>query len=250
MHPAVPEGELLRLRAAAQRSTRTMSPVSGRFLPLSLTADALRISRDAGVQASFFGGYEGADRVQVCFHDPDILPEFTGQWAMIRWNSRFSHPDHRSLLGSLLALGMDRSTLGDLVMEQDAAYLYGLPEILTDLPTQWTKAGKDPITVQLLDHPPSITPVPGTSLRDTLPSLRLDVVLASGLNISRSAASEMIRQGQVMVNHLMEERVDRQLTPGALLSIRGHGRIKLVGTLPPNRKQRIPILMEKWTKST
>lgn len=246
---ATPEGELLRLRSVAQRASRTGTSAAGRFLPLSAMGDASRIGRDALVHASFFGGYDQAERVQVCYHPPDVTPVFTGAWVRIRWNGRFAHPDHRSLLGSLLALGMERSTLGDLVMEDEGAYLYGLPDILATLPMEWISAGKTTITVTLLDAPPTIAPAPGIPVRDTVSSLRLDAVLASGLNVSRSAASDMIRQGLVMVDHLPEARADHLLSTGSLLSIRGHGRIRLTEVLPPNRKQRIPVVMEKWVST-
>ena len=156
--------------------------------------------------------------------------------------------EHSDLLGSLMALGMDRAFIGDLVVQEGCAYLCVLPELAMRLPMEWTQAGRAPITVTQMDAPPVITPPSGTMLRDTVPSLRLDCILSSGMKLSRAKAAEVIRQGRVSVDHQVEERVDRLLTAGQLLSIRHFGRIRLLQVDSPTRKDRLPVILEIFTK--
>ena len=167
----------------------------------------------------------------------------------MRWNGKFARVDHRDLLGSLMALGMDRSFLGDLIAGEDHAYLCALPEMACRLPMEWEKAGNAPIRVMKLEEAPAIEPPKGAMLRDTVASLRLDSVLASGMKISRARAAEMIRQGVVSVNHQMEDRTDRLLEAGQTLSIRGFGRVRLKEVGQPTRKDRLPIALEIFTKT-
>jgi len=84
--------------------------------------------------------------------------------------------------------------------------------------------------------------------RDTVASLRLDSVLSSGMRVSRARAAEIIRQGLVSVDHQQEERIDRLLIEGQLLSIRHFGRIRLVKVDPPTRKDRLPVMLEIFSK--
>ena len=156
---------------------------------------------------------------------------------------------HKTRMGSLLALGMDRSFLGDLIAGEDHAYLCALPEMARRLPMEWEKAGSAAICVAELAEPPVIEPPRGVMLRDTVASLRLDSVLASGMKISRARAAELIRQGVVSVNHQMEERTDRLMAPGQILSIRGFGRVRLKEVGQPTRKDRLPIALEIFTKT-
>jgi RNA-binding protein YlmH len=86
-------------------------------------------------------------------------------------------------------------------------------------------------------------------MRDTVASLRLDCVLASGLRTSRAKAAEMIREGLVMVEHMPEERVDRLLETGALLSVRGFGRIRLTAVGEKTRKDRLPVTLEIFRRN-
>lgn len=239
----------LRLRQAAERAEKLSRPVTARFLTGAERSLAIHEARNAGVAVSFDGGWEDAERVQPCFHPTDEEPVFTGVWMQARWNARFVQVDHRAILGSLMALGMDRAFFGDIIALEDRAYLYVLPEMAMRLPMEWNQAGRATLTVTQLDQAPAIEPPRGTMLRDTVASLRLDSVLASGMKLSRSRAAEIIRQGSVMVDHLPEERVDRMLAAGQLISVRGFGRVRLNEVGEPTRKDRLPIALEIFSKA-
>lgn len=239
----------LRLRQNAERADRLDIAVPGRFVTGEERAMAIHAAREAGVTASFDGGWPDAERVQVCFHPAWAEAEFTAVWAEIRWAAKFAHVEHRDLLGSLMALGMDRSFFGDLIAMEDRAYLLCLPEVAARLPVEWDKAGNVPVRVTLLEETPVIEPPRGEMLRDTVASLRLDCVLSAGMKTSRSRAAEIIRTGAVAVDHMPEERTDRVLNAGQLLSIRGFGRIRLVEVGSPTRKERLPVMLEIFHKS-
>ena len=239
----------LRLHQQAERADRLGIPVTGRFLTAEEQSLARQEAARCGVAVSFSGGWPEAERVQPCFHPSWEEPQFSLCWLEVRWNGKFARVDHRDLLGSLMGLGMDRSFLGDLIAGEDHAYLCALPEMACRLPMEWEKAGNAPIRVRLLDEPPAIEPPKGVMLRDTVASLRLDSVLASGMKISRARAAELIRQGVVSVNHQMEERTDRLLEVGQTLSIRGFGRVRLKEVGQPTRKDRLPIALEIFTKT-
>ena len=239
----------LRLRQAAERAEKRSCPIAARFLSGAERSLAIHAAREAGVLVAFDGDWPEAERVQPCFYPADEEPLFTGVWMEVRWNARFAAVDHRALLGSLMALGMDRAFFGDMIAQEDRAYLYVLPEMAARLPMEWNQAGRATLTVTELALPPVIQPPSGTMLRDTVASVRLDSVLASGMKLSRARAAEIIRQGSVMVDHVPEERVDRLLTEGQLLSVRGFGRVRLKEVGSPTRKDRLPVVLEVFSKS-
>ena len=238
-----------RLRQGAERAQRLDIPVPGRFVTGEERAQAVHQAREAGVLVSFDGGFDAAERVQVCFHPAWTEAEFTGVWLQIRWAAKFARVGHSDLLGSLMALGMDRSFFGDLIAMEDCAYLCALPEVARRLPHEWEKAGHIPLTVTLLDEPPIFEMPRGEEMRDTVASLRLDCVLASGMRTSRAKAAEMIRAGLVSVEHMPEERVDRLLEAGQLLSVRGFGRIRLISVGDRTRKDRLPVTLELFKRN-
>ena len=239
----------LRLHQEASRAEKLDRPVTGRFLAAEERALALREAKAAGVTASFDGGWPDAERVQVCFHPTADEPVFTGVWVEAKWNGKFVHVEHRDLLGSLMGIGMDRAFLGDLIAQEDRAYLYTLPELAVRLPVEWTQAGRASISVRELEEAPAISRPEGQLLRDTVASMRLDAVLASGMKLSRGRAAEIIRQSAVMVDHQTEERVDRMLEAGQLISVRGFGRIRVTEVGEPTRKDRLPVALEIFHKT-
>lgn len=249
MHLEGQEQLALRLRQAAERAEKRSAPITARFLSGAERSLAVHAAREAGVLVAFDGGWPEAERVQPCFYPADEEPLFTGVWMEAKWNARFAAVDHRALLGSLMALGMDRAFFGDIIVQEGRAYLYVLPEMAVRLPMEWNQAGRATLTVSALDQPPAVEAPVGTMLRDTVASLRLDSVLASGMKVSRSRAAELIRQGSVMVDHVPQERVDRLLTEGQLLSVRGFGRIRLKEVGNPTRKDRLVIVLEVFSKS-
>ena len=239
----------LRLRQGAEAAARMDRAVVGRFVTGEERSWAAHEARQAGVEVAFDGGWEDAERVQVCFYPRGEEPVFDAVWMEIRWPARFVRCDHRDLLGSLMALGMDRSFFGDLIALEDHAYLLTVPMMATRLPGEWLKAGSASLTVRALDAPPQMEAPKGAMLRDTVPSLRLDAILASGMKLSRARAAELIREGVVAVEHRQETRTDRLLEEGQLLSVRGFGRIRLREVGEMTRKERLPILLEIFRKS-
>ena len=236
-----------RLRDLARQAARRGAAVTGRFLALAELPAAVGAAREAGVSAAWDGGWPGAERVQICFHPDGVEPVFTYVWAEARWNARFASVTHRDLLGSLMGLGMTRDCFGDLVAEEDRACVCCLPALAERLPSEWLEAGRAALRVRLLDAPPELPRPSGQTLRDTVPSLRLDAVLSAGLGKSRAAAAELIRRGAVSVNHLPEERTDRLLREGDMLSVRGFGRVRLTGVGEPTRKDRLPVTLEVFS---
>ena len=222
--------------------------VPGRFLTGEERALAVHEARAAGVAVSFEGGWPDAERWQVCFHPAWAEAEFSQVWMEIRWAARFAQVKHSDLLGSLMALGMDRSFFGDLIALEDRAYLCALPEAANRLPMEWDKAGNVPLKVVQLEEAPAFEPPHGEEMRDTVASLRLDCVLSSGLRTSRAKAADMIRAGLVAVDHMPEERVDHLLSQGQLLSVRGFGRIRLIAVGDKTRKDRLPVTLEVFRR--
>ena len=83
-------------------------------------------------------------------------------------------------------------------------------------------------------------------IRDTVSSLRLDAVAASGFSLSRGRAAELISSGKFQLNHRECTKPDRPVAEGDVLSCRGLGKcaVKTVGG--PSKKGRIMIELERY----
>ena len=75
----------------------------------------------------------------------------------------------------------------------------------------------------------------------SLSSLRLDKVIASIFNYSRSQAQKLIQSNKVKVNYAEVLRNDFELFETDLISIRGFGRVKLLQNLGLTKKNKIRV---------
>lgn len=73
----------------------------------------------------------------------------------------------------------------------------------------------------------SRTLVPYRVLRLSLPSPRLDALVARAFRLGRSEAREAIEEEFVAVDFRLETRVHRSIAEGSLVSLRGRGRVRI-----------------------
>ena len=83
-------------------------------------------------------------------------------------------------------------------------------------------------------------------IRDTLASLRLDSVIASGFRIGRSLAGQYIAAGKAAIDGLPCEKPDKAVAEGAKISVRGLGKIQLAAVGGKTKKDRISVVIHRY----
>ena len=220
-----------------------------RFLDPAEAAAAEKRARQHEAQFFAWGGYAQAERVVGCFCPPLEQPQ-PSEYPIVclhsRYQPRFCSISHRDLLGSFMALGLTRSCLGDIIIIGSDIYLFAHAQTAGYVAQSMTSAGRAPLDFHALDEAPSMPEPEGTRFSAVVSSLRLDGVLAAAYRLSRSESAEAIRAGLVKVNHLVCERVDAPVQSGALLSVRGKGRVRLASIDGMTRKQRIGLTFFRY----
>jgi len=204
----------------------------------------------AGVRENFtfWGGYEEAERCRLCFL-PDWLeaPE-TSAIRVLR--CRFYHENaltHRDLLGSLMALGVARETLGDLLVSSRSADILATPAAADFLVQNWESAGREALQVEEIS-PEELTVPPERSrvFKDTVSSLRLDSVTAAAFSLSRGKAAELIEGGKAQLNWQDCLKPDRGIAAGDTITVRGLGKCHVEEVGGPTRKGRQMLTLKRY----
>ena len=81
---------------------------------------------------------------------------------------------------------------------------------------------------------------------DTVATLRLDAVAASGFSISRSKMADLISSKKLMLNGRECDKPDRPVGEGDVLVCRGLGKCVLSTVSGPSKKGRTMILIERY----
>ena len=199
-----------------------------------------------------FGGYEEAERKMLIF-----LPEYLDESALTDEDSplvclraEFYHgdsPSHRDFLGALMGAGIGRETLGDICVGKESCDFFVTAEIAPYVEQNFTSAGRTHVRITRISPDQVQIPEPEIKeLKDTLASLRLDSIIASGFRVSRSLAAQYISQGKAAIDGLPCEKPDKAVAEGAKISVRGLGKIKLVTINGKTRKDRISVIIHRY----
>ena len=197
----------------------------------------------------FAGGYEGAER-RVCALLPDwqeedgFEPPFTALRCQYPAGSGLTH---RDFLGSILGQGLDREKVGDILVRDGSCDLLVFSDIAPFLLSNLDGAGRVKLRIKEIALEELEAPELEVKLvKDTVSSLRLDAVLATGFSMGRSKAAGLIASGKVEVNHRPCVKADKLVVQGDVLTGRGLGKCVVKEVNGLSKKGRTMIVIERY----
>lgn len=198
------------------------------------------------VRFNSFGGYAKAERRRLVIY-PDYYIVETIQPALSFLEITVKSPEqlsHRDYLGAILSLGLKREKIGDLLVASDRCQLVLVPELIDFLRVHLKKVGNHSAELAEID-PEQLNPPEQREkvIRSTVASLRLDAIAGLGFGESRTKMVREIRSERVKVNWKIAKNPDAQLEPGAVISIRGRGRVIFKEITGTSKKGRIGVVL-------
>lgn len=190
---------------------------------------------------AFFGGHEHAERCRVLIYPPYFeikKDDFEIMPLSIHYASKFNQLAHRQILGSLLETGIDRNRIGDIISEGDTWQLFVDKTLVDFLKIEVTKMGRTPVTLKMIANEKEILNPPSQwqMSEQTISSYRLDTVLAEGFHLSRTKTKQAIEKGGCKINWQAISNPSHEVKIGDIISLRGHGRLKLSSELLITKK--------------
>lgn len=199
-----------------------------------------------------FGGYEDAERQMLIY-----LPDYLSREALTEADSPIvclratfyegDSPSHRDFLGALMGCGIARETVGDICVGKGFCDFFVTAEITPYIRQNFLGAGRTKLHLTQIPLSQVQVPEPETKeIRDTVASVRLDSVIASGFRIGRSAAAQYVTAGKAAIDGLPCEKPDKTVPEGAKVSVRGLGKIKLKTVGGQTKKGRISVVIDRY----
>ena len=147
----------------------------------------------------------------------------------------------------LMGSGIARETVGDICVGKGTCDFFVTEEIAPYLLQNFTGAGRTKLRLSAIPLSEAVIPEPEVKeIRDTLASLRLDSVISSGFRIGRSLAAQYVSAGKAAIDGLPCEKPDKPVEEGAVLSVRGLGKIKLRTINGETKKGRISVTIHRY----
>lgn len=194
----------------------------------------------------FFGGYDNAKRTMLCCCDYDVSVEEYPIKAVYFKFRAVDKLSHRDFLGALMSLGVERSCVGDILVDEGYAVCFVKAEVYEFVTSQIFKIGKVGVSLTTKDKCKISFEEKTEDLSFIISSLRLDVITSSITNLSRSKTNSLILSGKVFVNYQENKNYSYKLTIGDIISIRGYGKYIIKELTGETKKGRLKIIIEHF----
>ena len=241
-----------RLSELAERSYNGRIFTFSDFLGLGEQSALESIRREiAHAGITLFGGAPGTERVMARFGDEEELGysvDFPISIIEIAPKSqKFSEElSHRDCLGAIMSLGIERDTLGDIVILGKTAYLFAKEAIADYIIENLTKIRHTDVIARLADGLPCGELYKTERITVQVSSERLDSVIARAFGLSREESGELFRRGRVFVSGRETENLSHSPKPGDTISVRGCGRFIYLGYKSTSKKGKLNIEIDKF----
>ena len=210
----------------------------------------------------FFGGYYAAQRKQIF-----LLPEYladsydnemilsalneyfdTSVCALKISGSGFRKLTHRDYLGSILSLGLERDTLGDIcIFDDNSAVVFCNCDVADYIAAELTSVGNDKVKAERISIDKNMESTQKfQSFSDTVASERLDCVVAALFNLSREKSQNLIKGGFVEFNYETASKIDVKVEANDIISARGFGKFIIRDLSQATKKGRLRLFADKY----
>ncbi len=201
------------------------------------------------IEFSFFGGYEGAQRVFLCTHSADVNIK-TAAYPIDALSVTFRESDtltHRDFLGSLMSKGIKRETVGDILVESGRAVMFVSRDISKYICEQTDRIGRVGVKIEKGFTLPLPVGDKKVQVSNTVASMRLDCVVAALVNLSRDKSAKFIADGYVSINSVVTDKPTKTVAVGDKITVRGNGKFAIISADGITRKGRTVLLCEKYS---
>lgn len=196
----------------------------------------------------FWGGHEDAERVILGFF-PDYMEPGWEQFPITPFAMTYRKGDrlsHRDFLGSFMALGVERSVVGDILVGEGECVAFLRREMGEYFLQNIRKIGRVGVKTSLTWE----GPLPGArefqEMSGVIASERLDCLVGFACRTSREKAAGLIAAGLVSLNHREALSVSQKVKEGDLLSVRHRGRFTIDQLGPLTSKGRLVVKCRKY----
>ena len=226
---------------------KTLKPVfTCEFYPPNVWKTIKDMSKSFSINIDTYGIFENCERRMLSFYAEEGK-HYPIQLLNIENKSKFESLVHRDYLGAIMSLGIKREKYGDLILVGDGCYIAVSEEISDYIIYNLSTIGRCPCNVKVIEdfNAESISAkFENIIIHST--SMRLDCVISSLCNLSRTKAVDNIQGGKVLIDYVEMHEKDKIVENGAVITVRGYGKFKFIEQLGSTQSGRLKLSMKKY----
>lgn len=194
------------------------------------------------IRLDFYGGYDDAERKRALispFYSESSEDDFELQLFEVEYPRDFLKISHGQILGSSLSLGIDREKFGDIITDGQRWQFFVDKKLKEFIQLELTKIGRHSVLAKAVDQgQPLEVKEKYEEKTVSISSFRVDAVISSAFNFSRTKAKEFIQADKVKLNWNPISQPSIEVSLYDVLSVRGFGRVMIDEKVGQSRKNK------------
>lgn len=218
------------------------------FLTAEECTEAVAICKRAGAPFLLYGGYSESERkmLAVSSYDESTL-KCCFPFVLLRLSAGdVLSLSNRDVLGALMATGIRRELLGDIIVRDGIAVFFVMDHIKDFLIQNITSVGRQSVKIEEVPLDFEIPKPHFEVLRLTVASMRADAVVGGLCRCSREQANDLIDGKTVFLNHRLLEKKTKEIQAGDCIVVRGNGKWTIDQCGDLTKKGRTVLLCRKY----
>ena len=201
------------------------------------------------VEHTCWGGFDSAERkiilvgIEVSENVNDVAQDFISAIRIVSDDGELSH---RSVLGTVLGLGIKREMIGDIIVQNNLCDIIISKNVTEYILNNLKSIGRAKVVVREIALNEIIIPEDSSKeIKTTVSSLRVDSVISAGYGISREKSTALVKGELVKLNHVIIKNAVKSVREGDLISVRGKGRLEIREIGGTSKSGRIKIILAR-----
>lgn len=216
------------------------------FLSLDEQAIAESLANRSKIGCFKYGGYYDCERSIIVFYETNKPEYYLFPYSVLMFKFKDDCTiNHRDVLGSIMALGLKRETIGDIIFLNNTCYIFVLDTISEYIQQNLYCIKNSSVSLSVyngeIDYVREYE-----EIICILSSMRLDCLVAEIASLSRSRACELIEAGLVNLNGIQCQRKDKSIAVGDIVSVRKKGKFRLDRLCGKTKKDKIKLKILKY----
>lgn len=197
------------------------------------------------VPYKIWGGYDDSERVIIRFGEEWDFPITCIEISPLQ--KKFAEElTHRDFLGALMNLGIERNTLGDILLEEQIGYVFCLKSMAEYMIKELTRIRHTPVKCRICEEIPLIRKKEPSEVMIQASSERIDGIVAKVYHLSRNDSLLLFRQQKIFCNGKLCENNSQVVKTGDKITVRGHGKFSYEGIQGISKKGKMNARILVW----
>lgn len=204
------------------------------------------IGKNSGLYL-YFSNISGFDEYKRAIISPfELECDFKIKLLKLNYSNKFNDLNHRHILGTIMGLQIERNMIGDILVSHEGnIYIISSEEMADFIKNNLISI--DHLVVTLSEE----TKLEGNFSprydvkKHFVNSLRVDLIISEGFNISRNSSLEEIKAGNLKINQRKELNPVKNVSEGDIISLKGYGRMKVISVGGTSKSGKIIVELGK-----